>query len=57
MYVRKHMCIYATALEAAAPTVLMGLATGLVLHTAVVTSCSAYHSEALSSATNGCHLF
>jgi len=35
------------------PTVFMGLATGLVLCTAVVTSRSAYHSVALSFATDG----
>ena len=53
MYVHKHVYIYA----AATPTMFMGLATGLVLRTAVFTSCSAYHSAALSSATNGCRMF
>jgi len=33
MYVHKHMYIYAAAPEAAAPTMFMGLATGLVLRT------------------------
>ena len=53
MYAHKHMYIYTAALEAAAPIVFMGLATGLELRTSVVTSRSAYHSEALSCAIDG----
>ena len=52
---RKRMYIYAAAPEAAAPTVFMGLATGPVLRTVVVTSCSAYHSVSIPSEAPSCN--